>query len=171
MSPESSGTISAGLKRRFRRVRLVVCDVDGVLTDGGVYCSEDGGTFKRFDIHDGLGIVELLRRDVAMVWLSGDASEATTARAAKLGVRDVRQGVRDKAAAVEAACRDHHVAADEVLYIGDDRTDLEAMAQSGMSVAVASAVPEVRAAAHYTTRLPGGYGAVREVIDLLLSQR
>lgn len=171
MIPETPATVTAGLKRRLKRVRLVVCDVDGVLTDGGLYCAEGGGMFKRFDVHDGLGIVEVQRIGIPVVWLSGDTSAATAARAERLGVRDVRQGVENKATALEAIARDHRVSPDEFLYIGDDRTDLEAMQQSGLSVAVASAVPEVRAAAGFTTRLPGGYGAVREVLDLLLAQQ
>lgn len=171
MPQERPPLTDPAFKRRLRRMRLVVCDVDGVLTDGGIYCSEDGSVSKRFDVHDGLGIVDLLKAGIPVVWLSGDTSAATAARAERLGVRDLRQGVEDKAAALEALARDHTVSVDEILYIGDDRADLDAMRLCGFTAAVGSAVPEVRAAAHFTTRLPGGYGAVREVVDLLLGAR
>jgi 3-deoxy-D-manno-octulosonate 8-phosphate phosphatase (KDO 8-P phosphatase) len=169
--PEPAPAVDPALKRRLRRIRLVVCDVDGVLTDGGLYTAPDGAVIKRFDVHDGLGVVELIRREVIVVWLSGDGSTATAARAQKLGVRDLRQDVQDKAAALDAVSRDHGVSPDDMLYVGDDLTDLEPMKKSGIAVAVASAVAEVRAAAHWTTRLPGGYGAFREVADLVLSVR
>jgi len=163
-----SAKITSPLRVRLRRVRLVVCDVDGVLTDGGISIADSGEITKRFDIHDGLGIAKLIQNGIDVVWLSGDAAAATAARAAKLGVRDVRQGVGDKAGALEVVARDHGVSLAEILYIADDALDLEAMSKCGVAVAVASAVPDVVDAADLVTRRPGGFGAVREAAELLL---
>jgi 3-deoxy-D-manno-octulosonate 8-phosphate phosphatase (KDO 8-P phosphatase) len=149
----------------------VVFDVDGVLTDGGLYYDPHGGVTKRFNVHDGHGLAKLVRAGFPLVFLSGEISPAVDARARKLGVRDVRQGVVDKAKELDDVARKHGVTLDEILYLGDDEVDLAPMRRCGLAVAVADAVPAVRKAARYVTARPGGHGAAREVADLLLSVR
>lgn len=158
-----------------RRVRLVGLDVDGVLTDNGVFIGPIGGTrveLKRFDIQDGLGLVLLRTAGLPVVWISGRSSEATALRAAELRVEDVLQvpGPRKLVAFQELlTCRD--IDWEEVAFVGDDLADLPIMRRVGLAIAVANASADVKAAAAYVTRAAGGHGAVREVVELLLRAR
>jgi 3-deoxy-D-manno-octulosonate 8-phosphate phosphatase (KDO 8-P phosphatase) len=158
-----------------RRVRLLGLDVDGVLTDNGVYIGPVGGDrveFKRFDIQDGLGLILLRTAGLPVVWLSGRTSEATTLRAAELRVEEVLQvpGPRKVAALGELLIR-RGIAWEEVAFVGDDLADLPVLRRVGLPMAVANAVADVKAVAKYVTRAAGGHGAVREVIELLLQAR
>ncbi len=164
-------TVPVALRRRLAKVRLVVCDVDGVLTDGGLYYTETGGVTKRFDVHDGHGLGKLIRAGIDVVFLSGENAPAVDARARKVGVRDVRQGVADKLRELGDIAARHGVATWEILYVGDDEPDIPVMQAVGLAVAVADAVPAVIAAAHHVTKRPGGHGAMRELAEMLLSVR
>lgn len=153
---------------RARRVRLVLLDVDGVLTDGTVLISATGGEAKPFSIRDGLGIVWARKSGLEVGLLSGRASEATTRRAAELGIPIVWQGGSDKREAFRAILADHGYAADEVAYMGDDLVDLPILARAGLSTAPADAVDDVRSRVHWVSRHPGGRGAVRDLVELIL---
>jgi 3-deoxy-D-manno-octulosonate 8-phosphate phosphatase (KDO 8-P phosphatase) len=158
-----------------QRVRLLGLDVDGVLTDNGVYIGPVAGArveFKRFDIQDGLGLILLRTAGLPVVWLSGRSSEATALRAAELRVEELLQvpGPR-KLAAFEALLIRRGIGWDEVAFVGDDIADLPVLRRVGLPIAVANAVADVKAVAAYVTRAPGGHGAVREVIELLLRAR
>ena len=170
---KTSDFIPPELLRRARRVRLVLMDVDGVLTDGKLYYSPDGrgGVVenKGFDSQDGIGMRWLL--DIAGIplgWISGRESPATIERARMLNVAYLYQRHLEKLGPYEEILRDSGVSDPEVCYIGDDLTDAPVMLRAGLAVAVANARPELRALAHYTTTAPGGSGAVREVTELLL---
>ena len=157
------------------RVRLLGLDVDGVLTDNGVYIGPIAGNrveLKRFDIQDGLGLILLRTAGLPVVWVSGRSSEATALRAAELRVEEVLQvpGPR-KLAAFEEVLQRRGVEWGEVAFVGDDLADLPLLRRVGLPIAVANAVPDVKAAASYITRAAGGHGAVREVIELLLRAR
>lgn len=154
---------------RARRVRLLVLDVDGVLTDGRLYVAASGEEFKVFHVRDGAGIVALQRAGIAVAIISGRDSAAVSHRADELGIRHVRQGVADKAAALRSLLGELGVAAEQTACVGDDTPDLPMLAAAGLAIAVADAHPAVRAAAHWVTRVNGGCGAVRETCDLLLS--
>ncbi len=154
----------------FWRVKILFCDVDGVLTDGGIYFGPQGQVFKRFNVKDGLGIRRLVRAGVKVVWVSGDDSEIVRARAAKLGVAEVYTGVEDKAGAVKAVLEREGLEPEAAAYIGDDINDLPAMGVVRLAIAVADAHPRVKAAASYVTRAGGGMGAVREICDLMLGE-
>ena len=154
---------------RARRVRLLVLDVDGVLTDGRLYVAASGEEFKVFHVRDGAGIVALQRAGIAVAIISGRDSAAVSHRADELGIRHVRQGVADKAAALRSLLGELGVAAEQTACVGDDTPDLPMLAAAGLAIAVADAHPAVRAAAHWVTRANGGCGAVRETCDLLLS--
>jgi 3-deoxy-D-manno-octulosonate 8-phosphate phosphatase (KDO 8-P phosphatase) len=158
-----------------RRVRLLGLDVDGVLTDNGVYIGPVAGArveLKRFDIQDGLGLMLLRTAGLPVVWLSGRSSEATAMRAAELRVEDLLQvpGPR-KLVAFDDLLTRRGIGWEEVAFVGDDLADLPVLRRVGLPLAVANAVADVKAVAAYVTRASGGHGAVREVVELLLRAR
>ncbi len=157
----------ATLDAAFKRIRLFLCDVDGVLTDASVYI---GGPreVKRFHIRDGLGLVRLRRAGLKVGWISGRASPATTRRARELKIDFLRQEKSSKVRVVESLLAQTGFRWDEVCYMGDDIIDLGVLRRVGVAVAVANGVAEARAAADYVTRAEGGHGAVREVVELIL---
>ena len=159
----------SSLVPRVRAIRLFLCDVDGVLTDGSVYL---GATreIKRFNIRDGLGMIFLRRAGLKVGWVSARPSPVTKARAAELGIDFlVQQGDRvSKTGAVEELLRRAKLEWHNVCFVGDDVVDLGPMARAGFAVAVADARPEVKAAAHYVAHAFGGRGAVREVAEIIL---
>ncbi|MGE5759186.1 MAG: KdsC family phosphatase [Gemmatimonadota bacterium] len=158
-----------------RRLRLVALDVDGVLTDGGIYLGRVGDhavELKRFDIQDGLAVLLLRAAGITVVLLSGRSSEATTLRAREIGVDEV---VQDDAArklpAFEALLARRGIALDACAFAGDDLADLPVLRRVALPIAVANAVAEVRAVATYVTAAPGGRGAVREIAEAILKAR
>jgi 3-deoxy-D-manno-octulosonate 8-phosphate phosphatase (KDO 8-P phosphatase) len=156
------------LEERAARVRLILFDVDGVLTDGRVYMHGDGSETKAFDIRDGAAMVWAQRVGLTVGWLSSRASAATTQRAAQLAIRLVVQGVANKADAFQRIVRDAGLAEDVVAYMGDDLVDLQVLARAGLSAAPADAAPEVRRQVAWISSAPGGRGAVREFIEMIL---
>jgi 3-deoxy-D-manno-octulosonate 8-phosphate phosphatase (KDO 8-P phosphatase) len=158
-----------------QRVRIVGLDVDGVLTDNGVYIGPIGGSrveLKRFDIQDGLGLILLKTAGIPVVWISGRSSEATALRAAELRVEELVQvpGPR-KAAAFEEVLNRRGIEWEEAAFVGDDLADLPILRRVGLPLAVSNAVAEVKQVAAYITRAPGGHGAVREVVEAILRGR
>jgi YrbI family 3-deoxy-D-manno-octulosonate 8-phosphate phosphatase len=144
-------------------------DVDGVLTDGGLYYTEHGDEMKRFDVRDGQGLVLLRQAGILTAIVTGKRTTLVARRAEELGISEVHQRVTDKGATVTALLARHGVAPASACYVGDDVNDLPALRVVGIGVAVADAVPVVRRAARYVTRAPGGRGAIREVCDLILA--
>ncbi|HEV7136695.1 MAG TPA: HAD-IIIA family hydrolase [Steroidobacteraceae bacterium] len=153
------------------RVRLLVLDVDGVLTDGRLYYGVRGETLKVFHVRDGLGLKLLAAAGIKIAVISGRRSSMTAKRCRELGVRHLLQGVNDKLAAFDRLRARLKVASSECACVGDDLPDVPLMRAVGVSFAVADAHPEARSAARVITRLPGGSGAVREVCDYLLEAR
>ncbi len=161
----------AEVLERARRIRLLVLDVDGVLTDGRLHITARGEDVKVFHVRDGSGIVALRRAGVIVAIISGRDSAAVTHRAAELGIAHVQQGVQDKGAALERLLRETGVTDAALACIGDDTPDVPMLERAMLAVAVADAHPTARAAAHWVTPSPGGHGAVREACDLLLAAR
>lgn len=157
------------VQQRARKIRLILLDVDGVLTDGTVDIHSTGGESKPFFVRDGLGIVWARREGVEVGLLSGRPSDATTRRAAELGLTLVSQGGSDKRDAFVALLDTHGFRDDEVAYMGDDLVDLPILGRAGLSTAPADAVDDVRSRVHWTSRWPGGRGAVRELVELILA--
>ena len=153
----------------WRRVRALIMDVDGVLTDGGLYYTENGDELKRFDVRDGQGLVLLRQAGILTAIVTGKRTTLVARRADELGIAEVHQAVSDKGATVTALLARHGVPAADACYVGDDINDLPALRLVGIAVAVADAVPIVRRTAHYVTRTDGGHGAIREVCDLILA--
>ncbi|MBM4285679.1 MAG: HAD-IIIA family hydrolase [Deltaproteobacteria bacterium] len=153
---------------RAGRVRLLILDVDGVLTDGRLYFGPKEELCKVFHVRDGHGVKMLQQAGIEVAFVSGRRSDAAFRRAKELGVHRYHEGVRDKAAVLEELCRALSLTPDQVGAVGDELVDLPLFHRVGLAVAVADAPPEVQAAAHWVTTLPGGRGAVREVTDLIL---
>jgi len=150
---------------------LLCVDVDGVLTDAGMYYGPDGEVLKKFNTRDGMGLARVREVGVAVAIISGEDSAIVHARAAKLKIDDVYCDAANKRAAVDALCDKYDLALDQVAFIGDDLNDLSALESVGLACAVADAAEPVQAVAHYITRRRGGDGAVREVCELLISAK
>ncbi|MHB9073438.1 MAG: KdsC family phosphatase [Desulfobaccales bacterium] len=153
---------------RAQAIRLLILDIDGVLTDGRLYFNAKGETLKVFHVRDGHGIKMAQRGGLEVAFISGRRSDAAYHRSRELGISRFYEGVRDKVAILEELLAALNLAPAEVAAVGDELVDLPLFHRVGLGVAVADAVSEVRAAAHWVTSLPGGTGAVREVCDLLL---
>lgn len=160
--------MSDPLLAKAGRIRLLLFDVDGVLTDGTVVMHADGSESKGFNIRDGAAIVWAQRAGLIVGLLSARSSGATAHRAAQLAVRIVEQGVRSKLKAYEQIARDARIADDEIAYMGDDLLDLPVLARVGLSAAPADAAAEVRERVDWVSAQTGGRGAVRELIELVL---
>jgi 3-deoxy-D-manno-octulosonate 8-phosphate phosphatase (KDO 8-P phosphatase) len=156
------------LLERARKTRLLIMDVDGVLTDGRIIQDGHGHELKVFDVKDGHGIVMAHRAKLRTALISGRESETITRRAEELGIELVFQKIWNKLEVYEKMLVDTELTHDEVAYIGDDLIDIPLLRRVGLAVAVADAVDEVKAAVHLITQRPGGQGAVREVIELIL---
>lgn len=154
--------------RHAARVRLMIFDVDGVLTDGQLYYGAQGDTLKGFSTLDGFGLRLLAYAGIATALITGRQSEIVTARARELGIDHVFQGAREKGPVFDALLAQTGLDASVAGYMGDDWPDLPVLARAGFAAAPANAHAEVRSRVHWVTRSPGGHGAVREICDLLL---
>ena len=154
---------------RAAQVRLVIFDVDGVLTDGSLYLGDDGLEYKAFNARDGHGMVLLQETGVRLAVISGRRSEAVRIRMEGLGVAHVYQGQRDKLPAFEELKRALGLTDAVIAYVGDDVIDLPVMRRVGLAIAVGDAHPLVRQHAHWCTSAPGGRGAAREVCELVMA--
>jgi len=161
--------MTPGAHRPESDIRLLVLDVDGVLTDGRLHFGPRGEVVKLFHVRDGLGIKQLGAAGITVAVISGRRSGMVTARCRELGLQHVLQGVKDKVAAFDELCSRLNIAALACACVGDDVPDVPLMRKVALAFAVADAHPEARRAAHVVTALPGGAGAVREVCDYLLS--
>jgi len=158
----------AEIERRAARIKLLLMDCDGVLTDGRIQLVGETDEQKSFHTRDGHGLVLLHRAGLSSGIISGRTSSAVSRRARDLGITYLRQGALDKIKDFEELLEEAEVEDSEVAFIGDDVTDIPLMERAEFAVAVADAARETRSAAHYVTQLPGGYGAVREVAEIIL---
>lgn len=158
------------MKANLADIQVLVIDVDGVLTDGTIVINSDGSESKFFSVLDGHGILLWRRAGLKIAFLSGRESEPTRRRAEELEVEYVFQDCHDKLDAIKAFLKQQGFSPDRIAYIGDDLPDLPVIRYVGFGVAVANAVDEVKQYADYVTMLPGGKGAVREVIEYILKE-
>src|SRR5580658_1585190 len=158
-------------RARWNRIRLFAMDVDGILTDGTVGTSSDGGEIKFFSVLDGLGLKRVLESGLEVAWISGRKSGATTRRARELKISRVIQGRTDKLAALRELAGQLGFAREECLYMGDDDIDAPALRWAAVGITVPTAMPAARLAADWITTREAGRGAVRQVCDLLLAAR
>ena len=154
--------------QRASQIELVIFDVDGVLTDGGIHIGPDGEEYKIFHSRDGLGIKSLSQHNIEVAIVSGRECAAVVHRMEKLGVKHIFQGHENKQAAFETLLKKLAVSPEKVAFVGDDIPDLHIMRQVGLGIAVADALPEVQQEAHWVTTLAGGRGAAREVCDMIV---
>ncbi|HDZ91433.1 MAG: HAD hydrolase family protein [Deltaproteobacteria bacterium] len=159
------------MDERLAAIKMLILDVDGVLTDGRITMNEKGEEVKSFDVKDGFGLKLLMSAGVEVVIVSGRKSEVVKQRAVELGIGQVWQGVEDKKILCRKIIREKGLGKIEVCSIGDDLPDLDVFGETGLRVAVADAVGEVRDAADFVTEKRGGRGAVRELCELILKER
>jgi 3-deoxy-D-manno-octulosonate 8-phosphate phosphatase (KDO 8-P phosphatase) len=157
------------LAQRIQALRLVAFDVDGVLTDGGLYLTDSGEEFKRFNSLDGHGIKMLKASGIEIAIITGRTSRCVEMRAKNLGITKLYQGVENKWEAMQSLLTSLHISADAAAFMGDDVIDLPIMRRVGLSISVPNAPQLVRDHAHYLTQREGGYGAVREACELIMS--
>src|SRR5438445_12278509 len=155
--------------RTLQRIRLVAMDVDGVLTDAGMYYSESGDELKKFNTRDGMGIKLLQAAGLVTAFITREKTTIVERRGQKLAVPEVHQGVDDKLAVLTTLAKKYGLSLDQVAYIGDDVNDLEALRAVGFSAAPAAPMPSVLKAVHYVCKKKGGEGAVRDLADLILA--
>lgn len=159
------------LKQRAAGIRLAIFDVDGVLSDGRIYYSDDARELKAFHVQDGYGLKRLMANDIMVAIITARNSRIVTQRMSDLGIDHVYQGQRDKRSTFESLIKAHNIAAEQVSYTGDDLLDLPVMTRVGLAAAPADAHPQVIKRAHWVCTRAGGNGAAREVCDLLLQAR
>ncbi len=159
------------IQDRARQIRLLCVDVDGVLTDAGMYYGADGEVLKKFNTRDGMGLARVREAGVLVAIVSGEDSAIVHARAAKLRIDEVFCNAANKRAVIDELCLKHQLDLHQVAFIGDDLNDLPALESVGLACAVADAADAVQAVAHYVTRRRGGDGAVRELCELLIAAR
>ena len=158
-------------RKTLRGIKLLLLDVDGVMTDGGVYFTERGDEAKKFDIHDGYGIAKLRKSGVIVGIVTGRTSQLVITRARELGISEVHQNLENKLEAYEQIRTKFNLTDQQVAYIGDDEPDIPPMKKAGFAACPASAVAAVRREADFICRNRGGEGAVREVVDIILESQ
>lgn len=159
---------SEGLNGKIRKIKLVIFDVDGVLTDGTIIYNDEGQEIKVFDVRDGHGIKLLMRTGIQVGIITARESRVVAHRAVNLGIDLVYQGRKDKLSAFEDILKKTSLKPEEAAYMGDDIIDLPVMTRVGLSAAVSDAVEEVKARVDYITKAAGGRGAARELAELIL---
>ncbi len=159
--------MSETITERAAKIRLLLTDVDGVLTDGGVYYGPEGEVMKRFNIRDGMGVVRLRELDVETGIITGERSPSVSRRAEKLKIERVVLGCDDKVAALNDILAEGTYTPDQIAYIGDDINDFDVMLKCGLTATPQDGAAEIREIADYICALPGGNGAFREFADLI----
>ena len=159
------------VSRRAKAIKMLVLDVDGVMTDGRLFYGPGGQEFTVFHILDGHGIKMAIRSGLSLAIITGRESEAVAQRARELGILEIHQKAVDKLSVFQGLLARNGLAASQVACMGDDLVDLPLLRRAGLALSVPDAVDEVRAAAHYVTRRAGGRGAVREAIEILLKSQ
>lgn len=157
-----------GLKKKAKKIKLLILDVDGVLTDGKIILDNTGTEIKAFNIHDGHGIKLLHDADIKVAIITGRESKVVEIRAAELGIADVYQKARDKKAVYKELLQKHNLKDEDAAFVGDDLIDVPILKSVGLAVAVSNAVDEAKKYAHMITKKAGGEGAVREAIDFII---
>lgn len=159
------------LSDKIRHIKMLITDCDGVLTDGGMYYSENGDELKKFNTRDGHGLALLKKYGIKTAIVTGEDKELVRRRAEKLNIDEIYCGIKQKVSVVRKLISDYHLTLDEVAYVGDDLNDLEVMKIVGLPIAVNDAVEPIKDAAVYITNKKGGNGAIREVCDLIIKYK
>ncbi len=163
--------ISSFVRNKAAGIKLLLLDVDGVLTDGRIIIDDNGIETKQFDVRDGQGISLLMRAGIDVGFITGRTSRVVDHRARDLGVRLVFQGISDKLSCYDEIKRQLALKDNQIAFVGDDMVDLPVLSRVGLSLSVSDGWPELSGAVDYITAAPGGHGAVREVAELLLKSQ
>lgn len=163
--------VPAHVIERLSLIKLMVFDIDGVLTDGSLWYGDQGEVFKRFNALDGHGLKMLMASGIHVALVTGRTSQIARIRAAELGIADLMQDVKDKGHAINELMNRHHVSADQIGFMGDDLIDIPAMQRVGFAATVINAPPYIAQASHWVSTLAGGHGAVRECCDMILASQ
>lgn len=161
-------SINATIENKAANIKLLICDIDGVFSDGRIYLGNDGEELKAFNTKDGFGVKALIDSGVQVAVITGRHSQIVQQRMTSLNVQHIYQGQENKLLAYETLKQTLQLNDDDIAYIGDDGPDLPVMEKVGFAVAVNDAHPLIKRISHYTTMLPGGFGAVRELTDLIM---
>ncbi len=155
---------------RLKKVKMLLTDVDGVLTDARVFLADNGEWRRFFSIRDGFGLVRLQEKGYQVGFITASKAQDIRERAKNLGIQWFYEGVKEKGFALEEIIKKSGVSANEIAYIGDDYPDLDVLTKVGFAVTVPETFPDIKSKAHYITKRPGGAGAVRELSELILKQ-
>tara|TARA_B100001971_G_C18225962_1_gene560417 strand:+ start:742 stop:1236 length:495 start_codon:yes stop_codon:yes gene_type:complete len=158
-------------KKRLKKIKLVITDVDGVLTDGGMYYSKDGEFLKKFNTRDAMGMELLLDLGIKTIMLTRENSNIVKARAKKIKVSELYSGVLNKKSLLKKILKKYNVKLDQVAYIGDDLNDLEIMKSVGFSVTPSNGIDQIKKISNYVCKLNGGDGVFRELADIIISSQ
>ncbi|MEE9331948.1 MAG: HAD family hydrolase [Methylophilaceae bacterium] len=153
---------------RAKKIKVVIFDVDGIMTDGGLTIGDDGQEYKTFNSHDGLGMKMLKKSGIQMAIITGRTSKVVTTRAETTGIEHFYQGVEDKLVAFNVLVKKLGIAPEETAFMGDDIVDVPPMMRCGLAISVPAAFDSVKMHAHYVTKRQGGKGAVREACELIM---
>jgi len=156
------------IMERAKKIKVLVMDVDGIMTDGGLGLGDDGLEFKTFHSHDGLGMKMLRKTGVRMAIVTGRTSQVVLKRAENTGIKHIHQGAEDKLEAFNALLKEMEVNADECVFMGDDVIDIPPIRRAGLGITVPHGMPLVKEYAHYITTLQAGRGAIREVCEIIM---
>jgi YrbI family 3-deoxy-D-manno-octulosonate 8-phosphate phosphatase len=159
------------MEEKTAKIKTLILDVDGVLTNGKITINDSGEEIKSFHVRDGLGLRLLMSAGIDVIIITGRKSEVVAHRARELGIKEVYQGIKDKGALCRKLMKQKQLEKDQLCCIGDDLPDLPMFHQAGLSIAVADAAPEIRQAAGIITKNVGGEGAVREACEMILKAR
>lgn len=158
------------LQKKCKKIKLIISDVDGVLTDGGMYYSEKGEVMKKFNTRDGMGI-ELLKGKIKTILMSRENSKIVLKRGKKIKVDEILIGIKNKELFIPKICKKYKVIEEEIAYIGDDVNDFEIMKKVGLTASPNDGMEKIRKISDYVCNLKGGEGVFREFIELILSNR
>ena len=159
------------IKQRARKIKMLILDIDGVMTDGRIIYDSKGNELKCFNVLDGMGLAVLKQIKMKVALVTAKGSRVVLRRARDIGVTEVWQNAHDKLKPYRQILKKHKLKNDDICFVGDDLVDLSIMKRAGLSVAVANACPEAKRIAHYVTKKEGGKGAVREIIELILKNQ
>ncbi len=160
--------MNADIRKKCSKVKILLTDVDGVLTDGGMYYSKDGDSMKRFFARDGMGVTLLRKKQIHTIIVTKEKTQMARKWAKKMSVKKILDGIISKEKVVPGICKDFRVTSQEIAFIGDDVNDLELLKIVGMAAAPADAIKEVKKQSDYVCKMEGGKGAFRELVDLIL---
>jgi len=163
--------MDSNLAHRCSKIKLVITDVDGVLTDGGMYYTSKGDVMKRFFVRDGMGVTLLRKNNIPTIIITKEETEMTRQWAKKMKIAKLYEGVIQKELILEKICKNFRVKPDEIAYIGDDVNDVELLKRIGLAVVPNDAIDEVKKICHYKCKTNSGHGAFRELADLILSEQ